>query len=296
MSETQSKTYQDQHRLALFGLAAELPNFVVVTISAILSSSLLMWLDVIDSTGNVLNAWLVTIISKKLKSNLKYEYNYGVGKIESISSLCVDSLSLTGLVVIMVYAIHDIIYQEDPGQHLLIPILLKAVNIICDAIYAYAQHKILKSSDSLLSKSEFDQALRATLFDLVTFVSLVITWIFNNSMFSTYFSPIVSLILAIYYFIHGIKNIIHSITILTDKTLPEDEQMKILKVLNKHYDEYDDLIEIDSHLSGTVALIDIQVRFTSDTPYEKIQSFASKMDHEINEVIPNSVVHLIIKE
>lgn len=296
MGDEQSNLYQDQQKLAFAGLMAELPNFIAVMITAIVSSSLVMWLDVIDSTGNVLNALLVERLSRKLKSNLKYEYNYGVGKIESIASLSVNALALTGLLVIMIYAVKDLIDHDSPGNHLLIPLLLKLVNIICDGLYTYAQWKICKSSKSILSNTELEQAKRATLFDLITFVTLLITYIFDDTAFASYFSPFISLVLAIFFFIQGIKNILRAIAVLTDKSLPEDQQLLILKAINHYYDDYEELLEINSHLNGEVTTVDLHIRFSKNTTYEEIQTFVCKLNQTLNESISNSVVNVIICE
>lgn len=294
MGEKQSKTYRDQQRLAVLGLLGELPNFVVVLISAILSSSLLMWLDVVDSTGNVLNALLVAILSRKLKRNLKYDYNYGIGKIESVASLCCESLAITGLAVIIICAIRDIIFHEDPGDYLLFAMLIKLVNITVDGLYAYAQWKIQKNSHTILTKSEYDQALRATIFDVITFVSLFITWAFDDTTFASYFAPIITMALAVFYLIRGIFKIRHSISILADKTLPEEQQLLILKVLNGHYAEYEEFTEIDSHLNGMETIIDIHITFSSGTTFQEMQDLGRRMNEEINEVIPESTVNLVI--
>ncbi|MGN1059060.1 MAG: hypothetical protein ACI4QW_01405 [Clostridia bacterium] len=45
-------------------------------------------LDFVDSLCNVLTTGFVTLLSRKLIQDLQYEYNDGVGKIETISSLC----------------------------------------------------------------------------------------------------------------------------------------------------------------------------------------------------------------
>jgi hypothetical protein len=58
--------YKKQQNLSFAQLLAETPNFVAVLASAILSRTILVFVDLLDSLGNVLRAAMVTILSKKL--------------------------------------------------------------------------------------------------------------------------------------------------------------------------------------------------------------------------------------
>ena len=69
----QNKSYQNQQKVSFLSFLTELPNFVAVTVSAILSGSLIVWMDFVDSLGNVLNTGLVAFLSHRLRRNLKYE-------------------------------------------------------------------------------------------------------------------------------------------------------------------------------------------------------------------------------
>ena len=88
----QQSVYKKQQKLTGVQFLMELPNFAAICISAILSHSLLVWLDFIDSLGNVMSELLVIILSRKMCRDLRYEYNYGVGKIEAMTTLLCDSI------------------------------------------------------------------------------------------------------------------------------------------------------------------------------------------------------------
>ena len=89
--------YQKQKDLSFAQFLAEAPSFLAVLVSAILSRATLIYVDLLDSFGTLLRAALVTIFSKKLSKDLRFEYNYGVGKVESIASLLCDGLVFFGL-------------------------------------------------------------------------------------------------------------------------------------------------------------------------------------------------------
>ena len=58
--QEQNDSYKSQQKVSFFNFLAELPNFIAVTVSAIISGSLIVWMDFVDSLGNVLNSGFVS--------------------------------------------------------------------------------------------------------------------------------------------------------------------------------------------------------------------------------------------
>ena len=77
--------YKKQQNLSFVQFLSETPSFVAVLVSAILSRTILVFVDLLDSFGNLFRTAMVTVLSRKLSKDLRYEYNYGVGKIEAIT-------------------------------------------------------------------------------------------------------------------------------------------------------------------------------------------------------------------
>ena len=63
--QEQNDSYKSQQRVLFISFLVELPNFIAVTISAIISGSLIVWMDFVDSLGNVLNSGFVALLSKE---------------------------------------------------------------------------------------------------------------------------------------------------------------------------------------------------------------------------------------
>ena len=60
----QQEAYKRQQRITGLQLLSELPNFVLVLLSAIVSHSLIVWLDFVDTLGNLLSEVIVTVQSR----------------------------------------------------------------------------------------------------------------------------------------------------------------------------------------------------------------------------------------
>ena len=89
--------YKEQLNLSSVQLLAEAPNFIASVLSAIFSGTVLLYVDLMDSLSYLIRNAMVILLSSKLSKDLRFEYNYGVGKIEAISSLFGDGIVLFGM-------------------------------------------------------------------------------------------------------------------------------------------------------------------------------------------------------
>ena len=83
---------------------------------------------------------------------------------------------------------------------------------------------------------------------------------------------------------------------LTDKTLPEEEQMKILNILTRYYSSYSQFHSINFHKSGDVTRIDIHLSFEQDTTFEEILTLKKQMQEELDSLFGNCIVNIVVGE
>ena len=168
-------------------------------------------------------------------------------------------------------------------------------DIIWDLAFFVKQRKILKNHHSAIIETNYAAALGALLFDVIAFVSLMAMWLLRNNPIGGYISPVVS-IFAVVYLTNGcIKRIKTALNELTDKTLPEDQQMKILNILTKHYNSYSQFHSISSRKSGEVTMVDIHLSFEEDARVEDVADLQKQMQEELNSQLGNCVVNIIVK-
>ncbi len=292
MKETSS--YNKQQKLTIMQFFLELPNFIAVLLSAIFSGSLIVWLDFIDSLGGIFGEGVVMTQSRKLSKDLKFKYNYGVGKVEALTTILCEGVAIGGLVCIMIISIIEIINPAKPSDLIIYVVILKIINVLLDLFFVYKQYKIKKESSSKIINREFVSNIGALAFDVATLLSLLFIWLFRNFLFSWYIAPILSLVIAIVFTFFYSKHIKNAIDELSDKTLPENLQFKILKVLAHHQQEYEYFDNVKSHYNGSELIIDIVICFFDDTPYKDIAQFQKTLQEELTGVLGECVVSLII--
>ena len=288
--------YKQQQNLSIAQILAELPSFVAVLVSAILSRNLLVFIDLFDSFMYLISLSLIIILSKKLTKDLRYEYNYGVGKIEAISSLLCDGIAFFGLLIALGLSVREIISPEQPSDFVIAVVGLKVINVVFDTVFYVKQRKITKIHNSAISKANYAEALSALLFDSVALVSLFAMWLLRDNTIGGYISPVVSIFVAIYLMFGYVKRTRQALIELTDKTLPEEEQMKILNILNRYYNSYSQFHSINSHRSGETTKIDIHLSFEKDTTFEEILTLKKQMQGEFDGQFDNCIVNIILEK
>jgi divalent metal cation (Fe/Co/Zn/Cd) transporter len=288
--------YKQQQNLSIAQILAELPSFVAVLIAAILSRNLLVFIDLFDSFMYLISLSLVVILSRKLTKDLRYEYNYGVGKVEAISSLLCDGIAFFGLLIALGLSVHKIISPEQPSDFVIAVVGLKVINVNFDIAFFVKQRKITKIHNSAISKANYAEALSALLFDSVALVSLLIMWLLRENPIGGYISPVVSIFVAIYLMFGYVRRTRQSLIELTDKTLPEEDQMKILNILTRHYDSYSRFHSINSHKSGDTTRIDIHLSFENGSKVEEVVNLQNQMQDELESQFGNCVVNIIVQD
>ena len=227
---------------------------------------------------------------------MRFEYNYGVGKIEAIASLLCDGIALFGLLITIGLSVHSIIFPKPPSDFVIAVVGLKVINVSFDTAFFVKQRKILKTHHSAISKTNYAEALASLLFDSVTLVSLFAMWLLRDNPIGGYISPVISIFVAIYLMFGYFKRTRQSLIELTDKTLPEEQQLKILNILTRYYNSYSQFHSINSHKSGDITRIDLHLSFEKSTSFEEILQFKKQAQEEIEKQIGHCAVNIIVED
>ena len=157
--------YKKQKSLSTVQLLAEAPWFIANLVSTIFSGTILLYVDLLDSFSYIIRNAMVILLSGKLSKDLRYEYNYGVGKIEAVSSLFGDAIVLFGMVLTLFLSVYSFFYPSKPSEFLIAVVGLKFYDIMWDIAIFTKQRKILKINPSALSETNYAAAFGDLLFE-----------------------------------------------------------------------------------------------------------------------------------
>lgn len=295
-TQEKQSTYKKQTFLSSFQFSTEVINLIIVIVTAIKSKSLIIWLDLINSLGNTLRTGLMSVFSKKMMKNRKYEYNYGIGKAEAMIAFFCNCFVFVGLIATFGLSIFKLFRPEPAEDSLLWAIIFKFFCVFFDTPILIAQYKIKKRDNNKVANSGFMGALASLLFDAVAFISVLVVFITRDMPGCEYISPILSILIAIFLLIICIRQIIRSIVELTDKTLPEEEQLKILKVLSQNYDKFEAFDNVKTRYNGNLICVDVSISFSNETQFSEIKELRENLQKQLNEVIDDCVVTIVVEE
>ena len=287
--------YNKQKNLSAVQLLAEVPTFIESLLSAIFSNALLLYVDLLDSFSSIIRNAMVMLLSKKLTKDLRYEYNYGVDKIEAMSSLVCDGIMLFGMFLTVCFSVYSFFFPSRPSDLLIAVAGLKLYDIMWDVAFFVKQRNIYKANRTAVIKANYAAALAVLLFDGLAFISLLLMWLLRNNPIGAYISPVASIGAAVYLTVGCIKRIKTSLNEITDKTLPEDQQLKTMSILTQHYDDYSQFHSVHSRKSGDVIRIDAHLSFEDDTRALDVINLQKQMQEEFEGQFGDCVVKIIVE-
>lgn len=286
--------YGNQLKLAALSLLGELPNFFALLFSAIGTRAIIMFVDLIDTASNVLRNVFVLLVSNSLKKDLRHKYNYGVGKIEALTSLLCDFVMMISLLVVLGFAVVHIIDPRPAEEFLWFAVCVKVANLLGDGYLYLSQKKINEEADSPVFDSALATAVKNLLFDSASFVVILTMLLFGKVRLFWYLSPVLSLILGIYILILTIKRMAQTVPVVLDRTADPAIQARIQETLNEYFDHYDMIKNVKSRLDGGTTIVDLELSFTPETTYREITDIIHTISVALSEKIPNCEVTLHI--
>ena len=287
--------YKKQTYLSFFQFGSEVINFFVIAVSAFLSKSLIMWMDLINSSGNTMRTGLTAFFSRRVTKNLRDRYNYGIDKVEAMVSLFCDCFVFIGLIATLIFSVIELFAPRQQSNHLIIAVGIKLICVICDTPMLYFQYKIKKENSNRVSDSNMIATFGAFLFDVAAFLSLLAVWLTRDLPLARYVSPALSIIIAVTLLGVCIKHIIDSISDLTDKALPEHDQMKIFKIVAKNTNAVDKIESIKTRHNGLSVCVDISFNFDEEQSYGEIKELKDKLQAALEKEIEGCTLTILIE-
>ena len=291
----EKKHYRRQAEISIFLLFGEVPNCIIVFFLALSTRSLIVYADLIDSLSLLLRTFCMLILSKKLRKDLKFEYNYGVGKIEALVSLALDFLLLLSVGFMIFFAVTDLVDPQQPSETIGIAVLFKVLCVALDFVVFWKQYRLCKQSDSFILKSELSVRIKSLVFDLISFFALLFVYLFRDNRFIWYFSSIFCIGLSVYLITTVVLRMRVAVKEVLDKTADENIQKAVLKTITANYDKYDEFKGIKSRVAGGVIFIELELGFDDKTTVVEVQQLVNDIHELLKEEIPECKVSVNIE-
>ena len=275
-------------KASICGIIGNIFLFVIKITIGIISKSMSIIADSINSFGDIF-ASILTFIGNKISSVPKdNDHNFGHGKAEYIFSMLIS----ISMMIISVKLFYDSLISIISSNKLIFSwklIIICVLTIITKIIlYIYTRY-IYKKTNNLLIKSNMLDHRNDIFITLFTILAIMLTKI--NVFFV---DGLVGIGISIWIFITAIKLFKESYDVLMDISLDNENKRKIMNVIESH----DEIKRVGSFYSipiGYKYIVVITIYVNGNLKTKKSHDIADKIEKEIKEnvdIIEHIIVHI----
>lgn len=240
----------------------------------------------------VLLAWLTL---RRIQRGGNHQFDYGVGKLENLSSLVVGVLMFLCLGVILASAVRALLRPAHvSGAGVWVSLAAQLVYGVVNTRLAMQSRRLAREQNSPLQEAQAGLFFTKAIGNGFILLSLTLSTLLGAFAWSLYIDPVASLIIAASILFAALGIFRNSTLDLLDRTLEENHQFAILRALANHFDQYAELREIRSRRSGSHVFVEIVLGFEPEQTARQIELAASELKGELEREIPGSRVTIAV--
>lgn len=268
-------------------------GLLLIVISVIFSNSLVQMADLFNSFLELVSISLSWLTLRALRKDDRAVFNYGLGKIENISSLFIGAFMLVSSLIMALligYRLLHLVRIHGFGVWLGI-----ACTLVFGTLNAILWVKSLRHKRAAPSPI-VDAQCRLFAVKTVGNTCMFFTFVLSLSLdyrWALYLDPLASCITVGFMSQSTWQLIRHSIHDLLDRSLDEPLQALINKQLFRFFDEYTSLDSVRSRYSGQNVFIEIFLGFAPQRPLAEVQKITDAIKRNLEADIPHAEVLVI---
>ena len=279
-------------RLVFLLEAASVLPVLIVTLLVGSLAMLADWCSYLNSFLISLLAWLTL---RRIARDSKTHYDYGLGKFESFSALLSTTLLMLSMLAVLVYSAWRIMHPvslAEPMTWLGVGEYLVELGF---NIWLWRRNRrIARREYSPLMETQWRTNRNDALQNVGIMTSLLLTLLLKNYSWHVYIDPLMAILIALYVIASYTGIFQKSLNDLLDKTIDESLQLRIVKQLAHHYDDYESFHAVRSRRAGGTIFIDIELGFSNDKTMKEVNQAIERMTHTLEQDVPGSKVRVVI--
>jgi len=285
----------NREKAALTGVVFGLIDTVVTVAAMLASNSSVLLADTCKTVLEfvaVLMAWLAI---RRINRGSNHQFNYGIGKLENLSSLLVGLLMLLCLAIIGVNTVRNILHPSHiTGIGVWISVTAQVVYAVVNGFLCLKNKRLAKQESSPIMESQARLFLTKALANLFILISLLLSMALASYHWALYIDPVASMIIGASILLAAVGILSSSFYDLLDRTLEEESQFFILRELAKHFDQYEALHGIKSRRSGSHVFVEIFLEFDAGKTVGEVQKTINSLRKNIEDSVKGSRVTIAL--
>ncbi|MBK7599620.1 MAG: cation diffusion facilitator family transporter [Acidobacteria bacterium] len=231
-------------------------------------------------------SWLAV---RKVRQGKTFDYNYGQGKLENISSLAVAGAMLLSWMIVTYGAIERFRHPSKIGS-IAFALFVTGGSALVNFRIWRNNLKLSQIEASPIIESQWRLYRAKTLANICVVTSLILSAMFREYQWSAYIDPLGALLISGFLLQSAYRVITDSVYDLLDRTLDETLQLVILGELAAYFNDYVALHGVRSRRSGSNVYIDIFMEFDGEQRMSEVQNVIDRMKTDLEQKIKGSQV------
>ncbi len=278
----------DLKRLIDWAFYSLIPLTLLSLAAGLLSDSLTILTVAIDSGLSLIVSYFAFYSIRVVLQQNVFSFPYGTGKLENFSSFLYGSLMIPTSLFILYFSISRFFSPPTDinfgmTQVSTIPQFLRSLILLVAASRLIRKEKT--PSPMLESyHTNFHVALVSDLTILVAFffAFLLVQW--DMARIANYIDPVFSLIIGVYMLYHGCRLLVANFKSLINLPLPESDQLKIMSVLARNFDKYDNIGNLYTMSSGRTRFVELELVLPSNTDIREVAALRLAIEKDLQEL------------
>ena len=272
-------------RIATLSLLATVGLLALKLIMGLISGSIAVLSDALDS-GNDLLAASGALISIQIAARAPdEEHPYGHGKAESISATISAGVVGLGGAFVLWQAARRLI-EGSPEIHVALGLAPMVVAVVINSILSSGMRHVARRSQSLALASEATHLQTNVAQASMVIVGLALVGLTGQKVFD----PIVAIGLALYMWRTAYGIIHDAVSEIMDVSLPEGERRLIYDCILSHADQVRGFHHLRTRRSGTSRYVEVHLVVDPEATVRQVHDLTDVLEAQIREGLPGSVI------
>jgi cation diffusion facilitator family transporter len=272
-------------------LVAGVFDTAITALAFSMASSSVLLADFLKTFIEMTALFLSWMALRRINKGADNFFEYGVGKLENISSIIIGMVMMMSVFIIAGNAVRTLIHPGHvTGVGLWISIAGQGIYALINGREALKNRHLGRIHASPLFKSQARLFFTRFIGNLFILASVILSLSLKAFPWSVFIDPVSSLVIASSILVATIGIFTSSFFDLLDRTLDEEHQMTILRELAMFFDEYEQLHGIRSRRSGSRVFIEMLLQFPAEAKVGHVQGVVDAIRKNIEAKIVGSSV------
>jgi len=287
-------SYAKKQRTVLISLIIDFVLWIPDIIAAVLSGSIVLFADAVKCANEIIATFFAYLTIRKMAKGGAGAYDYGMGKLETITSVVTGGVMFVSLVIVFIIALYRVaVPAELVHDGVYLGIVLMVMGVSMNSWLWMKNYRFNQREPSPIMDSQW-RLFRAKAFaDFSVLVALIASMELSAYSWSLYIDPLASFVIAGFLLFSGYRVITSSLPDLLDKTLDEELQMVIVRHLAAFFNDYTALHGVRSRRSGSNVYIEIFLEFDGEKKMCEVQEIINRIKSSLEAHIPKSSVSIV---